>query len=281
MMKKVIVLLLSLIVLAGCSDGYAKISDDSTVLFKVGSEEITKGDVYASMFSNAGSYVTINGATQTVVNAEIPVTDKMKQEAQSTMDTMANMYGEMFEQVLQSNGYKDADDYLNNGLVPSLQAKELYTKYVEENWDTYVAEKNPKKAVVLEFSDLDKANEAVGKLNEGSVIEDVVKEYGVASNPSEQIILADAKYPTEVMTALNGEASGEFTALSTTDGKVYVFKLTNSDPESFKDEVIAQLIMKEEVQTATIDFYIKKYELEIFDRDLYDMIELSHPEYLK
>lgn len=281
MMKKVIVLLFSLIVLVGCSDGYAKISDDSTVLFKVGSEEITKGDVYASMFSNAGAYATINDATQTVVDIEIPVTDEMKSEAQSTMDTMANMYGEMFEQVLQSNGYKDADDYLNKGLIPSLQAKELYTKYVEDNWATYVTEKNPKKAIVLEFSDLDKANEAVGKLNEGSSIEDVVKEYGVASNPSEQIVLADAKYPTEVMTALNGEASGEFTALSTTDGKVYVFKLTNSDAESFKEEVVSQLITKEEVQADTVEFYIKKYGLEVYDRNLYDMIEMSHPEYLK
>ena len=126
--------LLSFSVLAGCSDAQAKLKDSSTALFSVGKKTVTKGDLYSKMNSTSGASVVTNNATKQISAAEIEVTDDMKESAEKTLKSYKSMYGDTFASYLENVNMTE-DEYLNNFLIPSLQAEQLPKAYLEQNWD--------------------------------------------------------------------------------------------------------------------------------------------------
>lgn len=278
--KKIVALMLSAMVLAGCSDGHATISNANEKIFSVGNATVTKGDVYSSLFNSIGSYVVISDATKAVLNANVPVTDEINAEADETMSSYEALYGDALDTMVASYGYKDAQDYRDNGVIPSIQAKALYEMYVTDNWDTIKQDKNPKKGVIISVSDADTAANVMNALNEGTELADVISEYSLSHSGSEELIYADSDYPVEVMTMVNSATDATYATVTCSDGSIYVLSVTQNDPEAIKEEVAADLALTEDIQVAALTYYIKAAGFKVYDRDLYDTIKLSYPEYL-
>ena len=278
--KKIVALMLSAMVLAGCSDGHATISNANEKLFSVGNTTVTKGDVYSSLFNSIGSYVVISDATKAVLNANVPITDEINAEADETMSSYEALYGDALDTMVASYGYKDAQDYRDNGVIPSIQAKALYEMYVTDNWDTIKQDKNPKKGVIISVSDADTAANVMNALNEGAELADVISEYSLSHSGSEELIYADSDYPVEVMTMVNSATDATYATVTCSDGSIYVLSVTQNDPEAIKEEVVADLALTEDIQVAALTHYIKAAGFKVYDRDLYDTIKLSYPEYL-
>ncbi len=278
--KKIVALMLSAMVLAGCSDGHATISNANEKIFSVGNTTVTKGDVYSSLFNSIGSYVVISDATKAVLNANVPITDEINAEADETMSSYEAMYGDALDTMVASYGYKDAQDYRDNGVIPSIQAKALYEMYVTDNWDTIKQEKNPKKGVIISVSDADTAANVMNALNEGAELADVISEYSLSHSGAEELIYADSDYPVEVMTMVNSATDATYATVTCSDGSIYVLSVTQNDPEAIKEEVAAALALTEDIQVAALTHYIKAAGFKVYDRDLYDTIKLSYPEYL-
>ena len=278
--KKIVALMLSAMVLAGCSDGHATISNANEKIFSVGNTTVTKGDVYSSLFNSIGSYVVISDATKAVLNANVPITDEINAEADETMSSYEAMYGDALDTMVASYGYKDAQDYRDNGVIPSIQAKALYEMYVTDNWDTIKQEKNPKKGVIISVSDADTAANVMNALNEGAELADVISEYSLSHSGAEELIYADSDYPVEVMTMVNSATDATYATVTCSDGSIYVLSVTQNDPEAIKEEVVADLALTEDIQVAALTHYIKAAGFKVYDRDLYDTIKLSYPEYL-
>lgn len=278
--KKIVALMLSAMVLAGCSDGHATISNANEKIFSVGNATVTKGDVYSSLFNSIGSYVVISDATKAVLNANVPVTDEINAEADETMSSYEALYGDALDTMVASYGYKDAQDYRDNGVIPSIQAKALYEMYVTDNWDTIKQDKNPKKGVIISVSDADTAADVMNALNEGTELTDVISEYSLSHSGAEELIYADSDYPVEVMTMVNSATDATYATVTCSDGSIYVLSVTQNDPESIKEEVAADLALTEDIQVAALTYYIKAAGFKVYDRDLYDTIKLSYPEYL-
>ncbi len=272
--------MLSAMVLAGCSDGHATISNANEKIFSVGNATVTKGDVYSSLFNSIGSYVVISDATKAVLNANVPVTDEINAEADETMSSYEALYGDALDTMVASYGYKDAQDYRDNGVIPSIQAKALYEMYVTDNWDTIKQDKNPKKGVIISVSDADTAANVMNALNEGTELADVISEYSLSHSGSEELIYADSDYPVEVMTMVNSATDATYATVTCSDGSIYVLSVTQNDPEAIKEEVAADLALTEDIQVAALTYYIKAAGFKVYDRDLYDTIKLSYPEYL-
>lgn len=278
--KKIVALMLSAMVLAGCSDGHATISNANEKIFSVGNATVTKGDVYSSLFNSIGSYVVISDATKAVLNANVPVTDEINAEADETMSSYEALYGDALDTMVASYGYKDAQDYRDNGVIPSIQAKALYEMYVTDNWDTIKQDKNPKKGVIISVSDADTAADVMNALNEGTELTDVISEYSLSHSGAEELIYADSDYPVEVMTMVNSATDATYATVTCSDGSIYVLSVTQNDPEAIKEEVVADLALTEDIQVAALTYYIKAAGFKVYDRDLYDTIKLSYPEYL-
>lgn len=278
--KKIVALMLSAMVLAGCSDGHSTISNANEKIFSVGNATVTKGDVYSSLFNSIGSYVVISDATKAVLNANVPVTDEINAEADETMSSYEALYGDALDTMVASYGYKDAQDYRDNGVIPSIQAKALYEMYVTDNWDTIKQDKNPKKGVIISVSDADTAADVMNALNEGTELTDVISEYSLSHSGAEELIYADSDYPVEVMTMVNSATDATYATVTCSDGSIYVLSVTQNDPEAIKEEVAADLALTEDIQVAALTYYIKAAGFKVYDRDLYDTIKLSYPEYL-
>ena len=169
-MKKinlVLAAMLAIAPLAGCTDAEAKLKDSSNVVMKVGSKTITKGDMYALMKSSAGAPTAINEATRIISAQEIEVTDDMKNTAQSTLDSYKALYGDSFASYLETSGMTE-DEYVNDYLLPSLQAEQLVDKYITEDMEALVAKYSPVKATVIKFSTKEDAEKALSELKDGS-----------------------------------------------------------------------------------------------------------------
>ncbi|MCI5773237.1 MAG: hypothetical protein MR210_01625 [Erysipelotrichaceae bacterium] len=278
--KKLVALMLSAVVLAGCTDGHAAISNANEKVFSVGNTTVTKGDVYSSMFNSVGTYTVISDVTQSILNANVPVTDEINAEADETMKSYETMYGEAINDLVGSYGYKDAQDYRDNGVVPSLQAKVLYKNYVNDNWDTIKSEKNPKKGVVIKVEDADTAAKVMTSLNEGKDLTEVITENSLTHSGKEELIYADSGYPVEVMTMINSATDSSYATVTCADGSIYVLNVTVSDAETIKDEVALDLAAKEDIQVKAMTYYVQQAGFEVYDRDLYDAIKLTYPDYL-
>lgn len=271
---------MSLFVLVACSDGHAKISDANEAIFSVGNVNITKGDVYSSLVSQRGTYEVINKVNQAILDAEVEITEDMEKEASDTVDGLQALYGDNFVTLLGSYGYKDVEDYKTRGVISSLQADELYKKYVEENWDRIVKEQNPKKAIVLKFEDATKANDAKTALDNGEDVATVATDFEASTSATEQIVTNDSSFSSDVLAAINSATTSDYALIASVDGYCYIISVTESDANNFKDEVVEQLAATEDVQNNAFGYYVKKHNFKVYDREIYDSIAENYPEYV-
>ena len=65
-MKKLVLLALGALLLAGCSDARASLKDPKTAVFSVGNQTLTKGDMYNFMLARDAGYFTINEAKKVI-----------------------------------------------------------------------------------------------------------------------------------------------------------------------------------------------------------------------
>ena len=85
--KLSVITLLAALLLAGCGNKIAKLTNGNDVLIQFGDTKITKDDLYHSMLTTDGGYTVINMANKMIVNLEIETTDELVAEAQEQIDT--------------------------------------------------------------------------------------------------------------------------------------------------------------------------------------------------
>ena len=108
--------------------------------------------MYNFMLARDAGYFTINEAKKVIFEKEVPVTDEMRSEAEETLNTYKTMLGDSFASYLQSYGFADEEEYLNNSLLVSLQAQELTKVYVNEKFGDLVSRYSPKKIRIMQFT---------------------------------------------------------------------------------------------------------------------------------
>ena len=266
--------------LAGCKDAQAKLPDSSTVLMTVGNKSVTKGDVYSMMNRMNGSTAAVNNASRIIARTEIEVTDDMKKNAQETLDSYKMYYGDTFARHLELIGMSE-DEYRDDYLIPSLQAAELTSKYIEENFDKVAVLYSPVKATLLSFTSQDDANAALSELKDGSKdAATAAKDHNSTSTGKSQIYTVESSsVDSAVRTVLNsGSPDDGWTVVPASDGATYVLMhIDENDPAKFRDEVIDTLESITQVQNDATTYWFKAYNFHIYDKTLYDAVKADYP----
>lgn len=268
--------------LAGCTDATAKLNDAKTEIITVGKTSITKGDVYNLMKSAAGATTAVNEANKTIAAAEIEVTDEMKESAQSTLDNYKSMYGDSFTTYLEQNNMTE-EDYMNDYLIPSLQAEKLITNYINDNWDDVIALYKPIKATVLTFTSTDDANAAKAEIDAGTDAATAASNHNSSSSGTSQVYTTEStSLDSLIRSAINSYTPDDgWNLVPESDGSTFdLVKVDDNDPNNFKDEAIDALESIDNVSSASTTYFFKKYNFHIYDKVVYDGVKADYPDNL-
>ncbi|MCR4950182.1 MAG: hypothetical protein K6A40_02535 [Solobacterium sp.] len=284
-MKKTNTLLASalmLAVLSGCTDATAKLKDSSTVLFSVGSVNVTKGTVYNMMKASSGASVAVNNATKFIAEKEVEVTEDMKKDAQSTLEAYIAYYGDSFTAYLEQNNMTK-ESYVTDYLIPSLQADELIKKYINEKFDELTARYKPVKATVLTFTAKEDAEAALSELKDGSKSPaDAAKGHNSSSKGDSQIYTIETSLDAMVKSVLTSAKPEEgWIMTASSDSSEYaVLRVDKNDASTFKDEAVTTLSSITNVENDSTTFWFKKYGFHVYDKTIYDAVAADYPDNL-
>ncbi|UNT96649.1 hypothetical protein [Allobaculum mucilyticum] len=275
------------LLLAGCQ-AQTSIPNSSEKLMTIGNKTVTKGDEYQILKKGSGTTGTLAIANRQIADKEIGVTDEIKKQAQETLDTYAEIEG--FDDQLKQIGYDSADDYMNEVLIPNLQSQELTKKYFTDAKEDVITSFDPVLAVIIETDSEDNANKALEALKKGDDAGKVGGTYAsedATYTGTEQIITTqDSGLPETLRNAILDASKEEvldqvFTNdTSTDDVTYYVAKVVSTDYDKNLDKIVSALSSNQTIASDCQIYYLKKYQFEVHDQDVFDAFKANNPEYL-
>lgn len=277
-----------LFTVSGCSDATTSVTDGSTSLITVGGTSITKEDVYTGLKTQGAVNSIINMVTELICDKEIPLTDEIKAEAQSTMDSFKGYVGEEnWDAFIKNNGYASEEDYFNQRVVLAARAGHITEKYLEEDWTNVVDVYKPRQVQIFVTDDEEKANQALEAIKGGKDVAEVVEELGGITdsyNGSVQTLSSQSGLPANVWGNIT-KVTENNTVLDEVQYNLdltayYVVKVVGTDPEEFKETAIKGLASVTDIQNESFAFYLKKYNFNIYDIDIYNAFKTQAPQYL-
>ena len=277
-----------LMLLAGCSTGQTTLSNGSEKLMTIGNKTINKEDEYNLIKWVYGPTSTLNMVNNMIYDQEIGLTDEIKKEAQETLDQYKEMEG--FEEQIKAMGYESAEDYMNKVLVRPLQKSALQEKYFSEAKQAIIDQFDPVLAIIIETDSQDNADKALAALKEGQdggkVGAQYASEDALYTGLEEIITTETSALPTPLLNAIldatqDGVLNEVYTNDTSTDDKIYyVAKVVSRDYDKNLSMIIKALSSNSEIIQDSQVFYLKKYDFEVHDQDLFDYYKVMDPEYL-
>lgn len=287
-MKKLILGLSALMVLAGCSDASADISFNEE-LFEVEGTTIKQKDLYNVMKQYdadvMGSAVVIDDARQKLVN-EIEISEAMKTDAQEQLEMIKEMLGDGYLDIIKNIGFDTEEEYLEAMIYPELQYNELVKTEVLEDFDTLNEEYAPRQVRILELKK-DAAEEALSKIQDGKDFEKVAEENALIEsqfNGMKQVqLLKTTQVPESVAEFLKGTDAPTLSGVLTdeTTETAFIVQVVEVDASRFEEDAIAAYLATEEIAASYEGSLFRKNNFKVYDRDLYDSIMETQPTYIE
>lgn len=276
-----------LVTLSGCKDATTSLSDGNDALITVGNTTITKNDVYTGLKSENGVTAIISKLTAYIVDQEVPVTDEMMSEAESTMQSFKDTVGEEnWSTFLSSMGYENEQQYLEERALLSVRASQLTSKYITDNYDDIKENYQIRKLRIFQTTDSSIAAEVQEKVKNGELtIEEAVNQYDSVTTTydgSEQI-LTNAS-------GLGSDIWENIMAVTEDNTLLDLYQYSSDLSNFYVIEVVSVDVPLEEAQS-TIEglstiaddafaYYLKKYNFTVYDIDLYNGIQSQKPSYI-
>ena len=276
-----------LVTLSGCKDATTSLSDGNDALIIVGNTTITKNDVYTGLKSENGVTAIISKLTAYIVDQEVPVTDEMMSEAESTMQSFKDTVGEEnWSTFLSSMGYENEQQYLEERALLSVRASQLTSKYITDNYDEIKENYQIRKLRIFQTTDSSIAAEVQEKVKNGELtIEEAVNQYDSVTTTydgSEQI-LTNAS-------GLGSDIWENIMAVTEDNTLLDLYQYSSDLSNFYVIEVVSVDVPLEEAQS-TIEglstiaddafaYYLDKYNFTVYDIDLYNGIQSQKASYI-
>ncbi len=282
-MKKLLLTLLVSLTLTACGNVTTEVSDKDSALISVGGTEITNEEVYTALIAQDAAGIVKQMATQVILNAEVEQTAEMIAEAQLELSNFQETMGENADVYLQYYGYKDMDDYYNNGILPTLQQDILVEKYLRDNYVEISNNYLPKMIRLIEVSDSDLADAALAAIQSGSDFTTVASQYTTSAYPGdEELVYTASDLPSVVLTWMNTQVSPTLSPIlpDTDNATNYIVQITVADPNKIEDDVVSAFGFDTTfIEMALEDAFIRN-GFTLYDKSIYDQFILSFPNYL-
>jgi hypothetical protein len=285
-MKKIIVLLFVLLLMAGCSaDSHlSKVSEGETVLFKGPNKTFTKQDLYKQLkVTDSGAITTDIMNKIALASADIDM-DKINADA----DELINTYKEMGYEDYIIASYGSMEAY-KDSYISTLLFSELSKLYVKDNYDTIIGDDKPVKMAIASFDSEEEALKCIEDVNNGSTFDMAAANNNSINTPSTSVYSdSDQSLVYEVKEYLN---STDKTGLSTVivniatstdaDGNqtekktYYVLNIESRNADEFKDEYIELKAAETEAETVR-NHFMSSHEIKFYDQDLYELMSSTY-----
>lgn len=282
-MKKLIAILAVVLLMTGCSDARVKVTSSSTTLLTVGTEKITKGEVFSSFMNRYPSEAVMTMATKLILAKQVPVDAAIKAVADEKLAEAKEKWDDEFEDFLSAYGYETEQEYYDKELIVTAQTDALTAKYITDNYDTLIATYKPRKIRVIQTSTQEKAVAAIKEIKEGANFEATATKYSSTSyKGKEQIVTTESSLFAAALTFATGATVPTLsTAIEDTTNKVfYVVQVTVADPAKFKDEILTTLNSDATFQKKAMLSFFEAGEFTIYDKTVYDEFKSYYAEYL-
>ena len=254
-MKKLIVSITLGLLLVGCGNQAAAISKPNDVLIKVGNESITSGQVYGLMVSTDATSVLKQQATQIILNKIVGLSDELKAKADEELVSFTESVGDSLAMYLEYYGYKDTEDYLNNGIIPTLQQEELVKQYITTNFDALVAGYRPKMVRLIEITDATIAETALAELKAGKDFSEVADLYSTSNYPGdEELVNNTSSLPKVVIDYYDYQTTPSLSNVLTDGTTNFIVQVTEADTNKLKDEIIENFTMDTTFMEKTLEY---------------------------
>ena len=280
MKKTPILFVCAAMMLTGCSGATATIKDKDETIMTIGDTKYTKGDEYELLKVSTGTDLTMELVKQAIYKQEVKVTKEMKEKAQEQVDNYKeNM--ENFDKQIQSLGYKNSKQYMNKVLIPSLQASELTEKYFTDAKKDIQKTYKPSKARIIQCENKATAKKALKALKSGTDPEEVAQQYMIDSATYSKTTDLSTRLINKLSKAKKAGVIDEvFTNESSGNTYAYVAVLVSNTYKDIKDEVYTTLSSDDDITKECLVYYLKKYNFEVHDQDVFNNLKANNPKYL-
>lgn len=280
-MKKLIVSITLGLLLVGCGNQAAAISTPNDVLIKVGNQNITRGQVYDLMLSTDAASVLKQQATQIILNKVVGLSDELIAKANEELASFVESVGDSLDMYLEYYGFKNVEDYLNRGIIPTLQQEELVKQYITTNFDALVASYRPKMVRIIEITDATLAETALAELKAGKDFSEVADLYSTSNYPGdEELVNNTSLLPSVVIDYFDIQTTPSLSNVLTDGTTNFIVQVTEADPNKLKDEIIESFSMDTTFMEKTLEFYFVEHNFTIYDKPLFDLFVQNFPNYL-
>lgn len=285
-MKKglLIVAASSLLIMAGCKDASVKVTNEKEVVFKVGTKEITKGELATAL--NTYKYESTIGIVRNHIYDEfVPVNEDVNKKVEEELNNLKQRVSSSstsWEDNLKNSGTTE-EEYKQKVLLPKVRADLLAKKYVETTFAARIEQYRPIKIQVIETKNQENADKAVAAIKGGKSFAEANTEFGSGTSTKgltgEAFVTfngAASLEGTVYQAAVNAPINEVQTVKSSSSGNVFVYKVVSNDANTFKDEAITALTSNSTIITDSFSHYLVEKKISIYDIDVYKKFEKEH-----
>ncbi len=284
-MKKLLIISILALALAGCGDAYAKITEARTAIVSIGDTSITRGQLYDLMMNQDPASTVITMAKQVILDEKVEVTAEIREAATKSLEEIKESFGEEFSDYITRFGYKDEAEYVEKALIPFAQQDALVKEYVTENFEDLATTYFPRKVRVLQTKTEDDAKAAINEVKDGGNFETVSAKYSSATAYKGELKLvhSESGYPAVITTFLKTALNPTLTAeplKDTTTNLFYVVQVVESQPTRYQDEAIEALI---ELSSIADKMFVELFEeggFKVYDKIIFDLLKSDYSQYL-
>ncbi|CAH2761678.1 peptidylprolyl isomerase [Erysipelothrix amsterdamensis] len=282
-MKKLLVSLLALLMLAGCSDARAMISTDEEI-FSVGNEKVTSKRLFDVMKQSDGGMTVVKSAQNKIT--ENVADEDVKAEADKRLEEIKEVFGDQLEERLKQSGYESVDAFMSQTVYPELKMTHLLKEKMITDFEALTTENAPRKARILQLENQEKADEALEKIKAGENFDDVAKDYKVTGSPydgsAKVHLLKSVQYPQEVADALKNATEPTLSGVlsDASDESKYIVQIIEIDASRYQDETIEAFVGSKDIVNKYLAQLFVDNGFKIYDKDVYDAVAEKFPQYL-
>lgn len=290
--KFITITLAVLLTLTACgSSARTGVTDGDSVIADIKGTTITKNDVYEYSKLKFGLNLVSRHLIDMQLDKLVELDDEEIKKAQETLAETKESLKDNFEMLVQSQGYKDEEDYYNNYILASMKIEKLFNMYVDENLETIMEENNTRKVRILNITDKANAEKALEELKaiedlDGEKFAELAKTYApeseeaVAESRIEHVYTGREK-DTYLNTQLKDKKPGLIDELIMTESGFAIILIEEIDLETDKESIISSFGANETISKKISGdmhmHYASVGGFKIHDQELSEMFEQDNP----
>lgn len=282
-MKKISLFLITILLLTACAKtnlNYQINLEEKNIINKNGIAVYSNKDLFNDMLKQGTINLFISNIIKDIY--ELEKLSPVDEEALKLLNEYKTTLGDNFKIQLANIGFNNEDDFLNS-IKSRLMNSALTKEFIKLSKDNFFKSYHPTKIEYAVSTNKDDILKVVENIKSGINLSDASKNHNI--NVLSVLISEKTEtLPTEVKSyALSNEVGlSDIIEVINPNGinTYYLVNIIDNNPNNFENEALDEIathIQRNEM----LKYYFDKYQLEIYEQNLYDQFQISLPGVIK